>query len=81
MIMMDKPDPYIAGQGSFAWTYFMLYEKGIFPCFFLAEAIDPYLGDIIDTHYQFMYFITAIIMDYFLLFLISPRLKQILSKN
>jgi hypothetical protein len=72
-LSLDKPDPEIAGKGSFAWNYMFLYEKGIFPCFGIAEQINPNLGDIIDNNYQYLYLITALIVDYVLLKLISPK--------
>ena len=70
---LDKPDLDIAGQGSFAWNYMFLYEKGIFPCFGIAEQINPNLGDKIDNNYQYLYLITALLIDYILLRIISPR--------
>ena len=73
-LLLDKPDLNVAGQGSFAWMYYLFYEKGIFSCFGLAELIDGNLGDKIDTHYQFLYLLTALLMDYIILFLISPTL-------
>jgi hypothetical protein len=76
-INLNKPDPNIAGQGSFAWEYFMVYEKGIFPCFGLAEQINPNLGDKIDGNYQFIYLITALVIDYILLRLVSPRTTKV----
>src|SRR5438045_1116175 len=68
MAALDKPNPNIAGSGSFAWTYFFIYEKGIFPCFYLADAIEGSLGDKIDNYYPVMYLVTALIIDYIILF-------------
>jgi len=74
--LLDKPDPNIAGQGSFAWMYAFIYEKGIFPTWLIAENLNSSLGDSIDRNFQLVYFIVALIMDYLILFLISPRLAQ-----
>ena len=73
MLNLPKPNPDIAGQGSFAWTYMFFYEKGIFPLFTSAECIDGNLGDKIDNNYQFLYLIMALIMDYLILKIISPK--------
>src|ERR1044072_1178563 len=81
MLLLDKPDPDIAGQGSFAWMYAYIYEKGIFPTWLVAENIDSSLGDKIDNNYQFIYLITALTMDYIILFLVSPRLTHIFKKK
>ena len=78
---LDKPDPNIAGQGSFAWEYMFIYEKGIFPCFGLAEQINPSLGDKIDNNYQFIYLITALLIDYVLLKIISPQTTKIFNQK
>ncbi|HTG64761.1 MAG TPA: hypothetical protein VL859_00140 [Flavobacterium sp.] len=72
-LSLDKPDPNFAEQGSFAWMYMFIYEKGIIPLQIPAETIDGYLGDKIDNKYQFLYLITALIVDYILLKLISPQ--------
>jgi hypothetical protein len=72
-LLLDKSDPNVAGQGSFAWMYMFFYEKGIFPCFCIVEQINPLLGDEIDNNYQFMYLITALLIDYVLLKTISPK--------
>jgi len=71
---LDKPDPNVAGQGSFAWNYYLYYEKGIIPCFGIAEWINGTLGDKIDRDYNYLYLITALIMDYLILKLISPAI-------
>ena len=83
MLLLDKPDPDVAGQGSFAWMYAYIYEKRIFPTWLVAENINSSLGDKIDNNYQFIYLFTALIMDYIVLFLVSPRLTQIfkMKKN
>ncbi|MFA1773820.1 hypothetical protein ACD591_21175 [Rufibacter glacialis] len=78
-LLMGKPDPDIAGQGSFAWTYAYLYEKGIFPAFMLLEQIDGKLGDKVDAKFPFIYFITALAIDYLLLKIISPSPLKIWS--
>ncbi len=73
MFNLPKPNPDIAGQGSFSWMYMFFYEKGIFPLLIPAECIDGNLGDKIDNNYQFLYLITALIMDYLILKIISPK--------
>src|SRR5450755_2934254 len=77
MLLLGKPDPEVAGQGSFAWMYLYIYEKGIIPTWIVAENINSSFSDKIDNNYKFIYLITALIMDYIILFLISPRLAQI----
>jgi len=77
VLLLRRPNPEIAGQGSFAWTYQFIYEKGIFPTFVITENIHGSLGDQIDNKYKLVYLITALILDYVILFLISPRLIQI----
>jgi len=77
VLLLDKPDPDNAGQGSFAWMYTFIYEKGIFPTWTLAESFNSSLGDKIDSNFQFMYLIVALLVDYLILFLISPRVTQI----
>lgn len=56
------------------------YEKGIFPLFTLAECIDGNLGDKIDNNYQFLYLIMALIMDYLILKIISPKTGKLWKK-
>ena len=73
MLLLKPHDPNVAGQGSFAWTYQFIYEKGIFPCFMIAEYVNGNLGDKIDAHFEFLYLLTALLMDYFLLLIISPK--------
>ena len=29
LILLDKPDVSVAGQGDFGWTYLFIYDKGI----------------------------------------------------
>jgi len=77
LLFLAKPNPNVAGQGSFAWTYQVFYEKGIFPTWFFAESLNGSLGDKIDSRYQFIYLIVALLVDYVLLFILSPRLAQI----
>lgn len=72
--LLAKPDTNIAGQGSFAWTYCYIYEKGIFPLMYIAESINGTLGDRIDRHYPILFLPTALIMDYLILKLISPSI-------
>jgi len=42
------------------------------PTFAINETIEGTLGDKIDTNYQFVYWITSLLMDYFVLYIISP---------
>jgi len=74
VLLLDKPDPNVAGQGSFAWMYMFFYEKGIFPLLIPAEMINGYLGDKIDSNYKILFLLTALIMDYVVLKLISPAI-------
>src|SRR5689334_3015287 len=78
-LLLAKPNPDIAGQGSFAWTYQFFYEKGIFPTWLFAESLNGSLGDKIDGNYQFVYLIVSLLVDYVLLFMLSPRLAQMLK--
>jgi hypothetical protein len=80
-LSLDKPDPNVAGQGSFAWMYMFIYEKGIIPLQIPAETIDGYLGDKIDNKYQFLYLFTALIVDYILLKLISPQTIRLFKRT
>lgn len=74
---LNKPNSEIAGRGSFAWQYMFLYEKGIFPLQGIAETINGHWGDKIDRHYKFLYLLTALVMDYIILWIISPwRIKS-----
>jgi hypothetical protein len=81
VLFLDKPNPDIAGQGSFAWTYQFLYEKGILPTWLITENINGSLGDRIDQNYKIVYLATALTMDYVILFLISPRVTQIFKQD
>src|SRR6185436_16865659 len=81
MLLLDKPDPNVAGQGSFAWMYMYIYEKGIFPLMIITESVNGTLGDKIDAHYQFLYLLTALLMDYIVLFLISPRVIKLKTRT
>jgi len=80
VLLTDKPGG-TAGAGSFAWQYILFYEKGIIPVWWLAGKINPSLGDQIDQHYRILYLVAGLIMDYIFLFILSPRIPQILSKN
>lgn len=74
ILLLDKPDPNVAGQGSFAWMYMFFYEKGIFPLLIPAEMINGNWGDKIDSNYKILFLLTALIMDYVILKLISPAI-------
>jgi hypothetical protein len=76
-LLLAKPNPDIAGQGSFAWRYQFFYEKGIFPTWLFAECLNGSLGDKINHNYPFVYLIVSLLVDYVLLFMLSPRLAQI----
>jgi len=78
-LLLAKPNPDIAGQGSFAWTYQFIYEKGIFPTWLFAEGLNGSLGDKIADNYPFVYFIISLLVDYVLLFTFSPRPVQIFN--
>ena len=74
ILLLDKPDPNVAGQGSFAWMYMFLYEKGIFPLLTITENFNPVSDAIIDKDYKWLYLLTALLMDYIILKLISPTI-------
>jgi len=80
-LCLDKPDPNVAGQGSFAWMYMFIYEKGIFPCFGIAELVNGTLGDKIDNSFNFLYLVTALFMDYIILKLISPQSTKLFRRT
>lgn len=81
MLLLKKPDPNIAGQGSFSWMYCFEYEKGIFPLMYFTGLFNWRIGVLIDAHYQFLYLITALLMDYIILFLVSPRIIKLKRKT
>jgi hypothetical protein len=81
LFLLKKPDPNIAGRGSFGWMYMFIYEKGIFPILIPAEYIDGNLGDKIDNNYQVLYLITALSMDYIVLKIFSPKTMKIFGLN
>jgi len=74
ILLLDDPDPNVAGQGSFAWMYMYLYEKGIFPLLTITENFNPLSEAIIDKNYKWLYMLTALFMDYIILKLISPSI-------
>ena len=69
-----------AGNDSFAWKYYLIYAKGIFPVFVLAEQIEPTGGDYIDQKYKVLYLICALIIDYIILYILSPKLQRFIRK-
>lgn len=71
LLFLDDRNPDIAGSGSFSWNYFLIYEKGILPAQ-LLELIHPTLGDKADN-YPIIYFGAALMMDYLLLLIMSPK--------
>jgi len=70
-----------AGEESFAWKYILFYEKGIIPLWAVAEWINPKLADRADADFKILYLVSALIMDYIFLFIISPRVPQLFSKK
>jgi len=75
-LMLSPESKDCAGCGSFAWNYYPIYEKGIVPAFGIAELISSTGGDVVDRKFPFLYLVTALCMDYILLFFISPRLTK-----
>lgn len=71
VLLLDKPDPNVAGHESFAWMYLYFYEKGIFPLLTITENFNPVSDAIIDTDYKWLYLVTALLMDYVVLKLFS----------
>lgn len=74
ILLLDNPNPNVAGQGGFSWMYIFLYEKGIFPLLIPAEMINGHWGDEIDNNYKILYLLTSLIIDYIVLKLISPAI-------
>ena len=81
IMLVGSKDAATAGVGSFAWRFILLYEKGIIPIWVVAEAIDPRLGDRVEADYKILYLLSALIMDYIFLFIISPRVPQIFQRK
>lgn len=84
VLLLDDPDPNVAGQGSFAWMYMFFYEKGIFPLLAITESFNPLSDAAIDRDYKWLYLLTALLMDYIILKRISPavfKFKRQKSKN
>ena len=80
-MLVGKQDADSAGAGSFAWRFILFYEKGIIPIWVVAEAIDPILGDRVESDYKILYLVAALIMDYIFLFILSPRIPQLFSRK
>ena len=81
-LTLPEPTSKIAGLQSFAWNYFiMYYAKGIIPTTVLSEYINGNLGDKIDLNYQYVYLIVSLIIDYFILLIISPNIRKIWKKK
>ena len=80
-MIIGKDQATTAGAGSFAWRFIPFYEKGIIPIWVVAEAIDPKLGDRVETDFKILYLVAALIMDYIFLFILSPRVPQLLRKK
>jgi hypothetical protein len=81
VIIAGSQEAASAGVGSFAWRFILWYEKGIIPLWAVAEAIDPTLGDRVESNFKILYFVAALIMDYIFLFIISPRVPQLLMRK
>ena len=81
-LTLPEPTSKIAGLQSFAWNYFILYyAKGIIPTTVLSEYLNGNLGDKIDLNYQNVYLIVSLIIDYFILLIISPNIRKIWKKK
>jgi len=80
-MIIGKHDALTAGAGSFAWRFILFYEKGIIPIWVVAEAIDPKLGDRVESDFKILYLVAALIMDYIFLFILSPRIPQLFSRK
>ncbi|MEM9053020.1 MAG: hypothetical protein AAGC47_13280 [Bacteroidota bacterium] len=77
-LLLPDPNPNVAGQGDFGWTYMFVYAKGIFPIIGLMQISDPTFHEL--GNYTASFLISALLVDYILLFLISPRtLNKILK--
>ena len=74
ILLLNAPDPNVAGQGSFAWMYMFLYEKGIFPLLTISENFNPISDAIIDKDYRWLYLLTALLMDYIILKHMRPTI-------
>ena len=70
-----------SGEGSFAWKYILLYEKGIIPIWYLSEKFNPMIAEKIDANFKYLYLLAALVMDYVFLFIISPRVPQLLGRK
>jgi hypothetical protein len=81
MILLGNPKAGTAGEGSFSWKYILFYEKGIIPLWAVAEQVGPKMGDRIDAEYKFLYLVSALIMDYIFLFILSPRVPQLFGRR
>ena len=81
-LTLPEPTSKIAGLQSFAWNYFIVYyAKGIIPTTVLSEYFNGNLGDKIDLNYQYVYLIVSLIIDYFILLIISPNIRKIWKKK
>ena len=80
-MILGRQDTPTAGVGSFAWRFILFYEKGIIPIWVVAEAIDPKLGDRVESDFKILYWVAALIMDYVFLFILSPRVPQLFRRK
>ena len=81
IFLLDEPDKDVAGQGSFAWSYFMVYEKGIFPLLAVTENFTSISENAINEDHKWLYLLTALMMDYLILKLISPSVFPVHQKR
>ena len=79
MLLVGQTDTGTTGEGSFAWRFILVYEKGIIPVWWLAGKINPAVADKVDADFKILYLVAALIMDYIFLFIISPRVPQLLK--
>ena len=49
MLLVGKTDTGTTGEGSFAWRFILVYEKGIIPVWWLAGKINPAVADKVDA--------------------------------
>ena len=80
-MIIGRHNTSVASAGSFAWRFILFYEKGIIPISVVTEAIDPKLGDRIESDFKILYLVAALIMDYIFLFILSPRVPQLLGRK
>ncbi len=81
-LTLPEPTSKIAGLQSFSWNYFIAYyAKGIAPTWLISEYINGNLGDKIDLNYQYVFLLVSLIMDYLILFIISPNIRKMFNRK